>query len=744
MSIVENSGGSSITNTDKSMSFDTKTRLLSKQPGSSVSEGASLVAAGGMSTAKRRKKAEAQPRDGGGRWVTAGANVRWNSNGQKWAGTVEAIKNGKAIVKVRHADGSESMTTLMPSTLAVMKSKARLGSAAKKYHDWQNDSGRWIGEHQKELQEGTEDGQGVVVQREDGYSFEAKKRKDKEGNPLVYQLYAPNGGSLGIYDEEAVGDFDDIFGEKPTPGGDSETSETPEGGSEGEGGETPPAAPTAPVVASGDAKSFSVPNNVQEAIRASLAALPETPEADRAQAEVLCTGEQVTLKDVEWVYEFFEAIKDIENLYGGQSGKKWASKIMDKVGADEKSIYEPIQHDFESGALEYFAVDGVSLIGVDFTSGDVFLWDGVTFTGPVGTTETFNAEYIEPLDEFSAREIAYFIHDSKVGESYHGFSTMDAFPEERNLFSLAESELDFGEMDRIAKLAYDGYDRARNATSQARGQGGKFGSAPDDKAPTTDKEAVEDVDSAVSNAVDGAEGSEDPMGSAKYFAIVDEVDQSAVLDVVAITQVDGQPSAFKRSLGAWTPDEKTLQSLKSPTPPTIVALGDVNEVKDVLTQIDEYDSGKDAVTASLIQRRFSLQDGSFSISNVTDLIDAVNATTTLAEVPTEIVEHVSRRARALNRMDLIPEHYRVSGQLSANENLIGEFGEVILASGAPAGSNYLNKLESYWLNGEGAQKIRWSEDGALERAQKTFAKYLGLERAYGYASILHNQVSTGE
>lgn len=742
MSIVENSGGSSITNTDKSMSFDTKTRLLSKQPGSSVSEGKSLTAAGGMSTDKRRRKAEAQPRDGGGRWVTAGANVRWNSNGQKWAGTVEAIKNGKAIVKVRHSDGSESTTTLLPSTLAVMKSKARLGSAAKKYHDWQNDSGRWIGEHQSELQEGTEDGKGVVVQREDGYSFEAKKRKDKDGNPLVYQLYAPNGGSLGIYDEGASGEFDDIFEDDKNPGGGEPTN--PEGGSEGEGGETPPTAPTAPVVASGEAKSYSVPNNVQEAIRASLAALPEIPEADRTQAEVLCTGEQVTLKDVEWVYEFFEAIKDIENLYGGQSGKKWASKIMDKVESDETSIYEPIQHDFESGALEYFAVDGVSLIGVDFDSGDVFLWDGVTFTGPVGTTETYNAEYIEPLDEFTAREIAYYIHDSKISSEYHGFSTMDAFPEERNLFALAESELDFEEMDRIAKLAYDGYDRARNATAQARGQGGKFGSVPDSKQPTTDKEAVEDVNGAVSNAVEGAEGAEDPMGSAKYFAIVDEVDQSAVLDVVAITQVDGQPSAFKRSLGAWTPDEKTLQSLKSPTPPTIVALGDVDEVKDVLSQIDEYDSGKDAVTASLIQRRFSLTDGSFNITSVTDLIDAVNATTVMAEVPTDVVEHVSRRARALNRMDLIPEHFRIAGQLTANQDLIGEFGEVIVASGAPSGANYLSKLESYWLNGDGAQKIRWTEEGALERAQKTFAKYLGTERAYGFATILHNQVATGE
>lgn len=741
MSIVENSGGSSITNTDKSMSFDTKTRLLSKQPGSSVSKGKSLIAAGGMSTDKRRKKAEAQPRDGVGRWVTAGANVRWNSNGQKWAGTVEAIKNGKAIVKVRHPDGSESTTTLMPSTLAVMKSKARLGSAAKKYHDWQNDSGRWIGEHQQELQEGTEDGKGVVVQREDGYSFEAKKRKDKDGNPLVYQLYASNGGSMGIYDEGASGEFDDIFEDDKNPEGGEPTN--PEGGSEGGGGETPPAAPTASVVASGEDKSYSVPNNVQEAIRASLNALPELPEADRTQAEVLCTGEQVALKDVEWVYDFFEAIKDIENLYGGQSGKKWASKIMDKVESDETSIYEPIQHDFESGALEYFAVDGVSLIGVDFTSGDVFLWDGVTFTGPVGTTETFNAEYIEPLDEFSAREIAYYIHDSKVASEYHGFSTMDAFPEERNLFALAESELDFGEMDRVAKLAYDGYDRARNATSQARGQGGKFGSVPDSKQPTTDKEAVEDVDGAVSSAVEGAEGTEDPMGSAKYFAIVDEVDQSAVLDVVAITQVDGQPSAFKRSLGAWTPDEKTLQSLKSPTPPTIVALGDVDEVKDVLSQIDEYDSGKDAVTASLIQRRFSLPDGSFSISNVTDLIDAVNSTSAMSVTPTEVVEHVSRRARALNRMDLIPEFWRMSGQLNVNTDLIGEFGEVLVASGAPLGVSHLQHLENYWTKGSGSSRIVWGTKGDLTRAQRSLTKYLGEERAYGYAVVLQSKVMKG-
>lgn len=755
----------------KNMSFDTKTRKLIKPPGSSVSEGISITAAGGMNTSQRRQKAKEQPRDGAGRWVTAGANVRWNSNGQKWAGTVEEIRDGKAIVKVRHADGSESMTTLLPSTLNVMKSKARLGSAAAKYHDWGNDSGRWIGEHKPELMESTEKG-GAVIDREDGYSIEAMRKKPpSETSPLAYQLYGPGGVSLGIYDEDAVGDFNDIIednkdqtggeggetppatgGETPAPGGEAPApgGEAPAGGGEAPTGPSGPAA--GGVVASGEAKSYSVPKAIQEAIQASLSvSLDMTPE-DHNHANALCSGDPVAISDVEWVYNFFEAIKDVENFFGGYSGKKWANKIMEKVQADQPSIYEPIDHDFESGAFEYFATSDVSdglfkdLIAVDFESDSVFSWNGVSFDGPVGTSSTFEAEAIEPVDEFTAREIAYLIHEVKSTGGPSSFSTLSINPEERNLFALAEAELDFSEIDRIASLAYDGYDRSRNATGQARGQAGKFGEAPEPAAApvTTEKAPEADTAASVDGAVQAAEGAEDPMASAKYFAIVDEIDQSAVLDIVAVTQVNGVPSAFKRSMGTWTPDADMLLSLQSSTPPTIVSLGEVDEVKDVLSQVDQYDSGEEAVTASAIQRGFSLVDGSFRILNTTDLIDAVNQAATLSEVPVEVVSHISKRARALNRADLIPEFWRVSGQLSANTSLIGEFGEVLVASGAPVGASSAQRLESYWLKGAGADKISWGTEGDVVRAQKTFTKYLGLERAYGFATILQSKATQGE
>lgn len=749
----------------KNMSFDTKTRKLIKPPGSSVSKGISITAAGGMNTSQRRKKAEDQPRDGAGRWVTAGANVRWNSNGQKWAGTVEKIQNGKAIVKVRHSDGSESFTTLMPSTLNVMKSKARLGSAASKYHDWGNDSGKWIGEHQSELMKATEDGGGAVIDREDGYSLEAKRKKPPEAtSPLTFQLYGPGGVSLGIYDGSASDDFNDIIEDDKDPVGDGETppaggeSPAPGGEAPAPGGEGPvgsgeaPAGPAGGVVASGEAKSFSVPKAIQEAVQASLSASLEVTSEDLNHANALCSGEPVSISDVEWVYDFFEAIKDIENFYGGIPGKKWANKIMDKVNVDEPSIYEPIDHDFESGVFEYFATsntgDGLfnGLIAVDFDSGTVSEWEGMSFHGPVGTSDTYEAESIEPLDSTTAREIAYLLHENATNGGGSEFSTLSIHPEERNLFALAEAELDFSEIDRVASLAYDGYDRSRNATGQARGQAGKFGEVPEPAvAPVTTEKAPEaDAAASVEGAVQAAEGAEDPMASAKYFAIVDEIDQSAVLDIVAVTQVEGAPAAFKRSMGSWTPDADMLLSLQSSTPPTIVSLGEVDEVKDVLTQVDQYDSGEEAVTASAIQRGYSLIDGTFRILDTADLIDAVNQSSSLSEVPVEVVSHITKRARALNRTDLIPEYWRISGQLSANDNLVGEFGEVILASGAPSGASNLQQLESYWLRGAGAERISWGSDGDIERAQKTFTKYLGLERAYGFATILQSKAPKGE
>lgn len=712
------------------------------------------VVAAGMSSGHRRQKANSQPRDNQGRWVSAGANVRWRSNGQEWAGTVDEIINGKAIVTVRHPDGTESRTTLLPSTIRVMASKARLSSAStQKYYDNWNDTSGFIGENREAIEKSAEEEGGASIEREDGYALDVKQKKPKESNPLVYQLYAPGGLSLGIFDEKAEKDFNDII-EDDKAGGEDAPDPAPSEGGEAPAESAPAPASGVSVVASGNLTPYSVPKAVQTAVLAYMEKnYDEMSSTDITRATELCSGDQVGIESVQWVDAFFESLRDLIDLYGGHSGGRWAEKVTAKYDAGETSEYEPIDHDFETGLYQYYATGNEfdeffdTLIAVDFDMESVHVWDGQRFGESICSVEEFDALNIEPLDESTAREIAYGIHEQIVEAGKQAkFSLNDVFPEERNLFALAESEIDFATIDDLAQLAYDGYDRSRNATGQARAEGGKFGSVPESPTkPKTDKAPVDDTAKAVeeAGAKEEVSAEEDPLATAEYFAIVDEIDQSAVLDIVAISNEGGQPTAYKRIMGAWTPDAESLASLKGATPPAIVNLGDVEEIKDVLSQVDEYDGTKEAVTASAIRRGYSLPDGSYRIFNEVDLIDALNAVDQFAVAPQEAVAHISKRAKALNRVDTLPEEWRVTSMTASGDVLYGEFGEVIVASGDSFAPN-LTKLESYFTAGHGSKKIRWGTDGDITRAQSVFARYIGVERAYGLAQVLKNKVTVNE
>lgn len=69
------------------------------------------------------------------------------------------------------------------------------------------------------------------------------------------------------------------------------------------------------------------------------------------------------------------------------------------------------------------------------------------------------------------------------------------------------------------------------------------------------------------------------------YAIVDEFDSTAVLDVIRILP---GPTAYRRSGGTWVKDEKTLMRLMGVDPPPVVTVAD-DQVEDVLAQVDAYD-----------------------------------------------------------------------------------------------------------------------------------------------------------
>lgn len=235
-----------------------------------------------------------------------------------------------------------------------------------------------------------------------------------------------------------------------------------------------------------------------------------------------------------------------------------------------------------------------------------------------------------------------------------------------------------------------------------------------------------------------------PSPDAVYFAIVSKDDARAVQGLLAITKAeDGKPQAWNRNNGEWKLSPDALADLQSITPPPVVKLEE-DEVEAVLQGIDKFDtenpeedkdSPEKAAQASMmddIRKGYALDNGTFRIKSVEDLFSAIENAPENAEF--DIKAHIVKRARAFNRMDVVPEEWRSLGAISQNP-LFNSYGEVIIAAGNKGGNE--ETLKRYWGSGKGAAKIRWGSEGDLTRCHRKLTKYLGSERAWGYCQNLH-------
>ena len=778
----------------------------------------------------RSTKAKKQLRDRFGRWISLGANVRFRMDGLEQSGKVTSVVDGKAYVDQKNRDGSVTQRILDPSAIRVLASKATLPEDSDRIYDKDNNfSNVFKGEEYKKVMQ---ENQKAYIERADGYGLSAEyedtaqgaenklldgtePHDDKTGgNPIMFQLFAPGGRSLGQYGSEAMGDFDAMVAENK-----GEAVTAPEGGGQAAPAETTPVAASVEVL--DEEKPFRVPEAVKNEIASTISSLStDLPEADLAVANRLANDSTVSLSDVQWVHGFFCENDLSERLRGGYKGRKWASKIVaptdDELYApDETETQGHPKYQFDDDTFAYFALGSIPgstiinrLISVDYESGAVYAWtpDGFAIIPDMDMAEVDEPQII-PIDEMTADTLAHWL-DSGTAEEY---DILDADPEERNVFSMAASELDFEALDRaytIIAAAGDGVytpvERSQNAKKQGRGAGGKFGETPDAALPAQPEDKpvagvqkarlpvalplvadpaarVAEWLSTASEApvLAAAEGPADPAAPADapehteedqavedsatgptdealYFAIVDEIDKTAVMDAIAIVKQNGQPNAFIRSQGAWKPSPDTLTILQGNTPPPVVELPDPETVKTVLTQIDAHDSGTDVAEVSsedavqpgetpIAASGFALPDGSYTIIDEVDLQDAVVASGATPEL--SVKAHIRKRARALNRMDLVPADWRELslaeiGELGASQSVYGEFGEIIVASGVSKGHGHGNegKLRAYWTTGKGALKIRWGTPGDLTRCHRHLSKYVGPERAWGLAQSYHRDL----
>lgn len=523
-------------------------------------------------------------------------------------------------------------------------------------------------------------------------------------------------------------------------------------------------------------RAYRVPPTVRRSIADALDAYSALlSDGDREIASRLAKNTSVQKSDIEWMHRFFENIEKAQSLHGGKRGQNWARKVLaspeDETlvagGFEDESVFDyeannpnilfvAAGDDFENGLvnalymIEYDDVDSDDFYGND---GDLTLYrwemgEFVPFTPELGELE---AELLIEIDPMTAKSLAHELdaamrpvdaapEDIGIGE-FTGIDVRDFYPEERNLFDLASSEIDFESLDRFAAIIADatGYspvERSQNAQRQPRAQGGRFGEGSPEE-PSNELEAFakaklpeelplvedpnaliedylariagtvseDDVEEPVATEGDApaptpvtaagpGEGGVDPL----YLAIVDSTDKTAVMDCIAITPgEDGTAQAWRREAGKWAHAPEAIDDIRGDTPPPLVELEDEGLIKDVLAQIDESDgqtsaAEDEAVAASawelagpsaekrdeMAKKGQALPDGSYPIANESDLKKAIKAFGR-AKDKAAAKRHIKKRARALGRTDLVPEEWKTAAVFDDVhlEPIYGPFGEQV-------------------------------------------------------------------
>lgn len=171
---------------------------------------------------------------------------------------------------------------------------------------------------------------------------------------------------------------------------------------------------------------------------------------------------------------------------------------------------------------------------------------------------------------------------------------------------------------------------------------------------------------------------------ATVVAVVDELDKSAVLELLAVAP---GPVVYRRNDGSWNEDDGWLQQLRGVTPPPLVEL-EPTVASGVAAQVDESTKGEPFVP--------------------------------LGKKP------VAASAWA-------EEHQRRADEVAIQLALIAASKAAASAKGHAMGAE---RLKEYWTTGRGGvMKIRWGTPGSWRRCHRHLLKYLG-PRAAGFCTNL--------
>lgn len=460
-------------------------------------------------------------------------------------------------------------------------------------------------------------------------------------------------------------------------------------------------------------KTFRVPPAIKEEIQAALSAPADIPEEDLRYARALAFDDTVGMPEVSWMHDFFDDYDTPQRLRGGFKGQKWASKILapgddDSCGddtPDTSSVFDGDQYNYYGIGADPNGTEVHALIAVDFDTHEVFIWNGSELESTEASIDDVDEPLIMPLDN----ETAQILSQMLTADPHSPHDVLNTHPEERNLFALAQAELDYEDLDRLGSIIADatGYtpaERSLNAKRQIRGPGGTFGgrqvkqgkklqgfkkaklsddpplvadvagriqqfltdaqatdedaavpatetdpvtaAAPNPPAPTS----LDSISAPVtSNATAGAPTG-GPSGAAIYFALVDATDTTAVLDVLAIVKDStGNPQAWKRVGGAWKNDPATLAQLTGSTPPPVIELTAPEPATSVIAQIDASDGNVNKFPTDPVPTQAPVTAAGFVVPGtdlaVYDEADIVDAVSTFDTLSPELQPEAKRVIR---------------------------------------------------------------------------------------------------
>jgi 2'-5' RNA ligase len=227
------------------------------------------------------------------------------------------------------------------------------------------------------------------------------------------------------------------------------------------------------------------------------------------------------------------------------------------------------------------------------------------------------------------------------------------------------------------------------------------------------------------------------------YAIVDEIDSTAVLDVLRIS---GETVSV-RSGGEWLDEGTTATWLRQDFPSTLIEL-DGETARYVLAQVDSIQEPVPEKPVDALPDPHPLP-----VREVSDLVASIDSmfAAVIASIGTEdgdrngvvrehdrtllaSIESLHELTTLWARRDLYV--HAVNGHQRLN---LVEL-PLVAAGGLDRNRGGAERLRRYWTHGKGALKIHWGVKGDWRRCYRQLFKYMGT-RAAGYCQLRHKETT---